>query len=388
MQIPILAPDVNESGKTFVATTRGIRFALTAIKGVGEGVVEVILGERKKSGPFSSLYDFLSRIDTRKVGKKVIEVLILAGAFDFTGWDRQQLTLSVEPMYNETSAQQKESLKGVMNLLSLIEEDRESRFLQPPEVEERLPQRELLKKENELLGFYLTGHPMDSYRKHFQKLSCVPLSHVEGLEDGTVLRCAGIIETIQTRISAKSQRKFAILTIGDGMDRYELPVWPDLYAAKGELLQENQLIYAVLQIEKRGGSLKLQCRFIDDLTKVDEAMITACDAVYERYRAQVKNGERREKKMRSKTEDIAQEKPSKLLLSLDADAIHLSQVLELKNLFRSFPGPSAVTIEYYSGDSIVGVVGIAPPWGVEASSKLEEKIKKLTTVLSYRTEKL
>ena len=386
MQISILAPDVNESGKEFAATARGIRFALTAIKGVGEGIVEAILEERKKGGHFTSLYDFLTRVDTRKVGKKVVELLVLSGAFDFTGWDRRQLTQSVEPMYNEASIQQKENLKGVMNLLSLLEEDNGSRFSTPPQVDEKIPFREVLKHEKELLGFYLTGHPLDGYREHFQRLSCVPLSHFDGLQDGSVIRCAAIIETVATKISAKSQRKFAILTIGDGMDRFELPVWPDLFAEKGDLLIENQLIYAVLQVEKLDGAIKLQCRFMDDLTKVNEAMITACDAVYERYKAKVRNGELREKKMKAKQNEKAQEKPSKLLLSFDADKVKLSQILELKNLFRSFPGPSSVSLELYSEETKVGEVSIAPPWGVNLSPQLEDKIKKTIPVLSLRSE--
>ena len=84
MNIPILPPDVNESGHEFVATPKGIRFAMGGIKGVGEGVVEAILEERRKKGAFRSLFDFCSRIDTKKVGKKTIEHLIEAGCFDFT----------------------------------------------------------------------------------------------------------------------------------------------------------------------------------------------------------------------------------------------------------------------------------------------------------------
>jgi DNA polymerase-3 subunit alpha len=90
MGIAILPPDVNESDKVFVATKSGIRFAMTAVRGVGEGVVEAILEERGRGGEFTSLYDFTKRIDTHKVGKKVIECLIEAGAFDFTKWPRER----------------------------------------------------------------------------------------------------------------------------------------------------------------------------------------------------------------------------------------------------------------------------------------------------------
>jgi DNA polymerase-3 subunit alpha len=88
LSISVLPPDLNESRDHFVPTAKGIRFALTGIKGVGRGVVEAIIEERKAKGPFISLHQFLDRIDLTSVGKKTVEQLIAAGCFDFTGWDR------------------------------------------------------------------------------------------------------------------------------------------------------------------------------------------------------------------------------------------------------------------------------------------------------------
>lgn len=387
MQIAILPPDVNESGKEFVATPKGIRFALTAIKGVGEGVVEAIIEERKKKGHFASLYDFFQRVDTKKVGKKVVEVLIEAGCFDFTNWSRQQLVMCVDTMHQRASSQQREEEKGVMNLFSLLAEEKEDPFPTPPEIEEEIPLAQILRRENELLGFYLTGHPMDAYKKHLQRLSCVPFSHFESLSHGSVVRCAGIIEGAAVRISAKTQKKFAILMVGDGLDRYEVPVWPDLYAEHTELLAENQLIYAVLQLEKQDGSLKLQCRWIDDLTKVDEKMIEACDDAYNKAKALVRNLERREKKVKSqpaaKPEKEIQEK---LVLHIDADAVQLSQILELKTNFLAAPGSSHISLQFYSGQTKVGEIAIQDPWGVKLEAALEAKLKKIPSILKMDRE--
>ena len=111
--IAILPPDINESGKPFVPTDNGIRFAMGAIKGVGEGVVDAILAERSKKGHFLSLYDFICRIETKKVGKKVIECLIESGCFDFTGWDRQALLESVDPMFAQATKDQTQAAQGV-----------------------------------------------------------------------------------------------------------------------------------------------------------------------------------------------------------------------------------------------------------------------------------
>ncbi len=378
MHIAILPPDVNESGKEFVATRSGIRFALSAIKGVGEGVVGAIMEERKKGGAFGSLYDFLLRIDTHKVGKKVVELLIFAGAFDFTGWRRDELCASIEPMYAEASLLQKERSQGVLNFFSLLEESQESRFAKPPKVETPLSKSEVLSKECALLGFYLTGHPMDDYRKHMQRLSSVPLSHFEELQEGTVVRATGILEAVQVRIAQKSQRKFAIVTLSDGMERYEVPIWSDLYEERSELIVEGQLVYTVLEVERQEGALKLQCRALFDLTRLDEAMIEACDAVVERSRARSKMEERREKKMRKKKGEQEVEKIlDELTLNLNADALRLSKVLALKKIFRSFPGESAVTLQFCARGEVVGSVAISAPWGVRICQELQQRIKDL-----------
>src|SRR6185437_102822 len=123
MGIAILPPDVNESGSEFVATEKGIRFAITAIKGVGAAVVETIEQERKKGGAFKSLADFLKRIDTKKVGKKVVECLIEAGCFDFTKTPRQALLLTVDPLFATFQRDQREKELGVISLFSLVEEE-------------------------------------------------------------------------------------------------------------------------------------------------------------------------------------------------------------------------------------------------------------------------
>src|SRR5690606_8495262 len=118
MGIPMLPPDVNESGITFVATPQGIRFAMSGIKGVGTGVVETIIKERESNGAFKSLYDFIRRVDPAKVGKKVTENLVDAGCFDFTGWSRDALRLSIEPMFDTALKDKKEQQAGVMSLFS------------------------------------------------------------------------------------------------------------------------------------------------------------------------------------------------------------------------------------------------------------------------------
>ncbi|MBS0630101.1 MAG: DNA polymerase III subunit alpha [Verrucomicrobia bacterium] len=389
MHIAILPPDVNESGTAFVPTERGIRFAMTAVKGVGEGVVEAIIEERKKNGPFKSLYDFIKRNDTHKVGKKIIECLATVGAFDFTGWTRAQLLASVEPMVQVAQKEQKDHQKGELSFFSLIE-DQDTRFLEPPQVPP-LTKMDVLRKEKELLGFYLTGHPLDEVRELMQKLSCLNLEQISQLNPGAVCRAGFVIESVNVRLAAGSGRKFAILTIGDGEGRQELPIWSDHFEEKGHLLLENQLIYTVLQVEKdEDGALRLQCRWLDDLTKASEEMIRQCDEAFDRARmqAKVKGGGFRkgippkEKKMKE------EERPRMLKLKLSAQGMRLSHILELKQILRNQPGKTAVEIEFWSEDSQIGKLAIEPTWGVELTGELRKNLESHPAIIDIMVQSI
>ena len=122
-----------------------------------------------------------------------------------------------------------------MNLFSLIDKPA-ANFEAPPPVLAPSSKMHLLQREKELFGFYLTGHPMENFSREILELSCVPLKEFENLPDGSIVRAAFVVETVQVKISAKSQRKFAVLVISDGIDRYELPVWSDLFEEKAQLL--------------------------------------------------------------------------------------------------------------------------------------------------------
>ncbi|MDP1608849.1 MAG: DNA polymerase III subunit alpha, partial [Chlamydiales bacterium] len=385
MHIPTLSPDINQADSEFVATEDGIRFAMSGIKGVGEAVVDMILEERKQRGAFSSLYDFIQRVDKTRIGKKTIEILVDAGAFDFTGWSRDSMRESVEPMFEMASAEQKESSRGVISLFSLIEEE-EKPFSSPPTVLRPTDPMEALQREKELLGFYLTGHPMDRYRPMLSRLSCTLFKDIETLADGALFRAAFVVETVAIKISSKTQKKFAILTIGDGFERFELPVWPEMFEQKGPLIRENQLLYALLQVERKGESLHLQCRFLDDLTALDESKCKECDDLYDRLKAQSKGGEPKWKTAKANASASAAPAPSQkeenlIRLKLNADQIRFSGILALKNLFRQHPGKSPLEIHFVGSAKHWGTIQINSQWGVKADTLFREKIHHLSEQL-------
>lgn len=393
MNIAMLPPDVNEATDVFQASPQGIRFAMNGIKGIGEGVVEAIIQERKRGGPFSSLYQFLKRIDMKKVGKKAIEALIEAGCFDFTKWSRDALVQSLDGMYESVSKEQEEKALGIMNLFSLMGETPESRFLTPPEVKQKKSKQDILHREKALLGFFLTGHPMDEYQSVLQRLSCVPLRRTETMDHETVFRSAFIVEAVQVKISAKSQRKFAILTISDGIERQELPVWSDLYEEKHELLKENQLLYAVLQVDKKEEEIKLACRWLDDLTQANEAMIEACDKAYDRAKFQATKNAYHKNAAKAPKQDKAKETSSKpaqakketsqmIIIKLDADQTRLSHILQLKHLFTQHRGDTAIQIHFYAENRSLATVHIDSKWGVAFNDQVKQKLSEIASIIA------
>lgn len=382
MHIDVLPPDINQASSEFAASKDGIRFAMAGIKGVGGAVVEAILEERDKKGPYKNLYEFIQRVDKMRVGKKQIELLIDAGSFDFTTWPRDAMKQNVEEMYDRASIEQKEEAMGVMNLFSLIEEPEEA-FSTPPNVLNPSTNLQLFQREKELLGFYLTGHPMDGYKSVLGRLSCMPLQEIEGLANKSVFRAAFVVESVTVKVSSKTQKKFAILIISDGMDRFELPVWSEMFEEKGFLLNENQLLYGVLQMEKRETTIQLSCRYLDDLTGVDEARIKLCDDAFDKIRFQAKAKENSEAKWKKKqgkgekTEKVEKEEMKKVAIDVDADKIRLSQILALKNLFRSHPGKSTLEMHFLSGKTRLGTVFVDSQWGVKADEEFQKKLKEL-----------
>ncbi len=385
--IPILPPDVNEAGGAFQATKQGVRFAMTGIKGVGAGVVDTIIQERKKKGPFKTFYEFFKRIDTKKVGKKVIEGLVDAGCFDFTGWSRDALLLSIDPIHESVSKEQKEQAMGILSLFSVLGDVLETQYASPPTVRHPTSSQDILRKEKALLGFFLTGHPMDDYKAILQRLSCVSLSRIEQMASGEVFRSAFIVESVQVRVAAKSQKKFAILMISDGLERMELPVWPDLYEEKSHLLQENQLLYAVLQMEKKEESASLSCRWLDDLTKANEEMICACDKAYDKAKHQVakfsqmKNNAAKnpaEKKTPPIKEAIAMKTIS---IRLNANSTRLSHILKLKKIIHEHHGTQPVEVHFYHEAKLLATLQIDQKWGVTGDESFIQRLKELGCVL-------
>ncbi|MEM1282971.1 MAG: DNA polymerase III subunit alpha [Chlamydiota bacterium] len=386
MDIKMLPPDVNEAGQNFVASKEGIRFAMSGIKGVGTGVVEAIIKERERNGPFENFYQFFKRIDKKAVGKKVVENLVFAGCFDFTGWSRDQLLESIEVMYDAAVKEQKEEAAGVMTLFSLMGETEESRFSKPPEVKHNTSKQDILLKEKELLGFFLTGHPMDAFKDVLLRLSCVPLKKVPEMDNDSVFRTAVIVEVVNTRLSQKSGKKFAILVVSDGMARYELPVWADMYEEKSHLLLENQLLYTVIHLERQDGNERLSCKWLDDLNRADEQMICECDNAFDRAKMFIARAQRAKAAGKDKKEKKEEPKPKKkdkslLSVTLDANNSRLSHILQIKEVIHENRGSIPLKLDFLVEKTPIATLHIDSQWGINRYDEVAKLIKKIPSVI-------
>ncbi len=369
--IAILPPDVNESGKDFVATEKGIRFAMAGIKGVGLSVVEAILEERKKRGAFSSLEDFIKRVDSSKIGKKSIEVLIRAGSFDFMSWNRDEIRVFLEENYERGIQQRREEEEGVLHLFSLLEEKKEEKMT-PPEVREKTSSIDILHQERELIGFYLTSHPLSLYKEKIEELGCLSLKDLEKRKNQWV-KIAFILEEVQFKISTKSQKKFAVLTISDGLEKYEVPVFSEVYENSLPLLQENQILVGLFSLEEKEQKRRLSCRFLQSLQEGEK----------QKLEEELKRLSFFQKGGRNKVERKEKKEDKLLRLFLNLSSIRFSDVLNMKELFRKYAGKTPLKLEFEAEKKVVAFLHIQPAWGVDLSQEFLYALQTLPHLLRY-----
>ncbi len=201
MNIPVLPPDVNESHARFVVTDKGIRFGLGGVKNVGLGAIEEIERARRQGGRFTDLFDFCERVDWRTVNKKVLESLIQAGAMDSLGGHRAQLMAAIDAAVAYGQGQQADKAIGQASIFGDLNI---GQMLKPslPEVEP-WSEEELLRKEKAMLGFYVSGHPLNRYRDEVATFGTLTLDALEEAKDNSEVRICGVVTSVSVRPDQK-----------------------------------------------------------------------------------------------------------------------------------------------------------------------------------------
>ena len=249
MGIKILPPDVNYGEGRFTVAEDGIRYGMSAIKSVGDAVVDAIVEERRANGLFKDLKDYISRMSGKEANKRTIESFILAGAFDSFGANRKQMMTAYPDIASAVSAEKKKNASGQMSLLDFMsEEDSEQFQVDYPDVPE-FSKDIILSGEKQMLGLYISGHPLDNVRELLEKQTNIKTSDFEideetGLVsavDGRNYTLGGLIESINTRITRKGEN-MAILSIEDLYGSMEVIVFPQAYERYRSLLEVNNAV--------------------------------------------------------------------------------------------------------------------------------------------------
>ena len=243
MGISVLSPDINESFVEFavVPNENKIRFGMSAVKGVGVGAVEEVLRARE-DGPFTSVEDFARRVSTSKFNRKAWESLIKSGAFDDMG-DRSDLLFNLDSITSFASKLQKEAASGQTNLFGMLGGDdaasvQSTLHLQKAPVKH--DDKERLMWERELLGLYISAHPLDRYETYLSEQT-QPLTQLVPEYDSRMMTVGGIISTVRT-IVTKSGSKMAFVGIEDKFGEGEIIVFPNLYEKVGAKLVQDAVI--------------------------------------------------------------------------------------------------------------------------------------------------
>jgi DNA polymerase-3 subunit alpha len=279
MGLRVLGPDINESIKGFSPNSEGvIRFGLGAIKGVGEAAIEDILLERENDGPFKSIFDLITRVNQRTVNKKSLESLILAGAFDcFKEYHRAQFfhaptmdpVTGLERVIRFGSQFQSAASLTVNSLFG----DAEMPDIKPPDLPKCDPWtlHDLLEKEKETIGIYLSGHPLDGFKFEMQHYNIVPINELENYK-GRQVRIAGFVSAPYHGISKKGD-KYGRMMLNDYSGSIEMNFWKENYVHYGDYLQESQKLMITGTYDEsrfRPGQLEFRISGVMLLSEVKE----------------------------------------------------------------------------------------------------------------------
>lgn len=277
--IEVLPPSINESYAKFTVEDGRIRFGLSAVKNVGENIIDSIVKSRLKHGKFKDLVDFCSNIEIQSINKRVVESLIKAGAFDCFGKYRSQLSLVYEKIIDSVINSRKKNIKGQISLFSQIEDS--SIEIQYPSIKEFM-KRDMLSMEKEMTGLYLSGHPLDEYEKTLKLQTDTKISDIitrETLEesfieesrvrDGDKVIVGGILSQVSRKIT-KNNDMMAFARLEDLYGIMEIIIFSKNFQRFKSLIYDDSMVLVKGRISIREEEQpKLICEIIEPLMRID-----------------------------------------------------------------------------------------------------------------------
>jgi len=279
--IDVMPPSVNESIGHFNAVVdgSGIRFGMAAIKGVGEGVVEEIVNERDENGPFEGLMDFCARIT--KANKKVIENLIRSGAFDFIGIHRARLFNGIETAIGRAAEALKDKASGQCSMFDMMgggdEEDKSSSSDEELVDVKEWTESDMLAAEKELIGFYISGHPLSRHEWILNKFALKRIKDIQTLAAGERTRAGGMITEMRKLYTKKDQKPMAVFRIEGLEGSISAIIFPGPFEEYGHhIVDDATLMFGGIMMEEDSGDLKFQ---IMEIFPLEQAPSIFCERV-------------------------------------------------------------------------------------------------------------
>ncbi|MCX8084501.1 MAG: DNA polymerase III subunit alpha [Calditerrivibrio sp.] len=277
MGIKVLPPTINKSSKDFIIDQNSIRFGLGAIKNVGFTAIDSIISARENGGDFKSLYDFCKRVDLRVVNKRVVESLIKTGVFDEFGKTRKVLLSVLDNAIDEGQRKQRNRELGITTIEDLLfDGEMDNEFY--PDLDE-FSEHDILKMEKELLGFYLTNHPLSAYSNILLTLT-TSSNEIEMMEDEKDLVVGGIIKNIKTH-TTRTGEKMAFVTLEDLEGSFDVVVFSSLYREKIALLEEDHIIIVRGRLSFNGDRKAVTANEIMEPNEALEKLITGINVKFD-----------------------------------------------------------------------------------------------------------
>ena len=262
MDIEVLPPNINESLKNFtvVPGQNKIRFGLLAVKNVGVNIIDAVVEERKNSGEFKSIGDFINRVQSKDLNKKSMEALIKAGAFDAFN-ERNQLLQNLEKLLEIARENNKNKSNGQIGLFASAPKQLNNDIKLEPATPAKMLEK--LTWEKELLGLYVSSHPLNGFRKLFEA-KCFAVSKIDNTMVNKKIILGGLINSVK-KIITKSGKPMLFIKFEDLTARTEVVVFPNLLERNPNALQENKIVFIAGRVDNRNGEIKIVA---DDIQEI------------------------------------------------------------------------------------------------------------------------
>jgi DNA polymerase-3 subunit alpha len=359
LNIKVLPPDVNESGLIFtpvmIAENKEmvIRFGLAAIKNVGTQAIDSIMKEREEK-PYDSLLDLCRRVDLRVCNKRVLESLLQAGAFDSLAGHRAQLLAVLDETLEAALKWKKERDELQLFLFGLEEEINWT--LDYPDIRPFTIMQQL-ELERELLGIFLSGHPLDAYERLMQASGVTSIIHLAELPDLSEVIVAGMVISLKTIVTKKGQQ-MAFIELEDRVEKVEVVLFPETWKKYGSLIQKGQLVLIKAKLQQQDEDIKLLADQVVEMNNPErqDQLLLQLQQRTANPKQQTRNVEPKKEKAASAEQSIPSKiKQQRVFVKISAAYENQTILARLKLMLQEHSGPMQVVLFYEREQKMVAL---------------------------------